>query len=410
MLVGINYPWIDYAWDFGDPPSAWIAPADLSAWRTRKRNKIEEDFRAFAALGLRAVRWFILGDGTSYGTGPQAPRLFGGKWRFEPPDANHSFHRQLAEDFEFVLRSCAQYGLRFAPSLIDFHWCFSGAEIEGSPGIIKGGRGEIITDPLKRDAFFNAVLDPLLDISQRYPESIYAWELINEPEWVIRRWSPLFWRRDRNRTIPLKRMREFLAAGMDRIRTRRLPDGSPALRATVGFAHYETLADWDSSGLGITLHQFHYYAQNQAAVPPHSGSAHQPCFIGELATAVEREWPELQDRQLPQNVSRRLEWLAGKGYPAAFLWSARAKDAATSWTPQEFQGTLASPQELWEQLDEPTVERRAEREGDSGLYCGVDQSHQQDAPQALPSPGRREFPQCQPVCQDCAGEKECQQI
>ena len=343
MLVGINYPWIDYAWDFGEPPSAWVAPAEVSAWREQKRARIDEDFRVFAELGFGAVRWFLLGDGTSYGTGPQAPQLVDGRWRFEPLAADHAFHRQLARDFEFVLQTCGRYGLRFVPSLIDFHWCAPGAGMENSPGIIKGGRIDIIADPRKRDVFFSAALDPLLDISQRYSESIYAWELINEPEWVSRRWSPLFWRRDRNRTIPLKRMREFVAAGMDRIRARRLPDGSPAFPSTVGFAHYETLADWDSSALGITLHQYHYYAQNRAAVPAHADSAHQPCFIGELATAVDRAWPELQDRELPQTISRRLQWLAEKGYPAAFLWSARAKDAATSWQPHESMGAQAGP-------------------------------------------------------------------
>jgi hypothetical protein len=41
MLVGINCPWINYGWDFGDPPRAWVAGENLPAWREAKRKQIE---------------------------------------------------------------------------------------------------------------------------------------------------------------------------------------------------------------------------------------------------------------------------------------------------------------------------------------------------------------------------------
>src|SRR5262245_27199570 len=74
MLVGVNYPWIDYAWDFGDPPEAWVNPQYVAEWREKKRRQIVTDFRAFAEMGLFAVRWFILADGLSYGVGEAAPK------------------------------------------------------------------------------------------------------------------------------------------------------------------------------------------------------------------------------------------------------------------------------------------------------------------------------------------------
>ena len=74
LLVGINYPWIDYGWDFGDPPAAWVNAQNLPAWREQKRKRLVEDFTRFADHGLFAVRWFILPDGTSYGTGDEAPQ------------------------------------------------------------------------------------------------------------------------------------------------------------------------------------------------------------------------------------------------------------------------------------------------------------------------------------------------
>jgi len=120
----------------------------------------------------------------------------------------------------------------------------------------------------------------------------------------------------------------------------RLADGQPAFRSTVGFAHYDTLEDWDSTGLGIALHQYHYYAQNNSPVPAHDASRHHPVFVGEMATAVEREWPELLEGRLPQTISRRLELLEQKGYSTALLWSARANDPATRWTGADRDDTL----------------------------------------------------------------------
>ncbi|MBK6798730.1 MAG: hypothetical protein IPG76_18590 [Acidobacteria bacterium] len=52
MEIGINYPWIDYGWDFGDPPPAWVAKENLAAWREQKRRHIEDDFRQFASHGI----------------------------------------------------------------------------------------------------------------------------------------------------------------------------------------------------------------------------------------------------------------------------------------------------------------------------------------------------------------------
>ncbi|MCI0664120.1 MAG: hypothetical protein L0220_23940, partial [Acidobacteria bacterium] len=123
FLVGINYPWIDYAWDFGDPPAAWVNSQNIVEWREKKRRQIVEDFRAFVEMGLFAVRWFMLADGLSYGTGSEAPQRVGDEWRFDPLPGEHSYHSQLCDDFEFVLKTCAELEIKFVPSLIDFHWC-----------------------------------------------------------------------------------------------------------------------------------------------------------------------------------------------------------------------------------------------------------------------------------------------
>jgi hypothetical protein len=331
MRIGINYPWIDYGWDFGDPPGAWISPENQPAWREIKRRRIEEDFRQFAAQGIFAVRWFLLSDGLNYGIGESAPRKESQGWKFEPLPSGHPFYSRLRDDFEFVLSVCRNNGLQLFPSLIDYSWCGQGRPVPGHPGIVKGGRDNVVRDPRKRQAFFERVLDPLLDSSLQYRDSVYAWEIINEPEWVVR---GLF-KRGPDRTVARREMRAFIAEGIRRIRE------NTAFRASVGFAHWETLDKWRSDRLGITLRQFHYYAQKNRTLPAEMHEADRRCIIGEFATAVGRVWPDLIEEKKDQTLSNRLLCIESKRYPACFLWSANAKDSATRWNEEAQQEVLA---------------------------------------------------------------------
>ncbi len=336
LLVGINYPWINYGWDFGDPPPGWTGGKPVAEWRARQRQDIVADLLQFASMGLFAVRWFVLADGTNYGFGPAAPQLVYGRWRAEVLPAAHPFHQQLFDDFAFVLETCADLKLKFVPALLDFHWSFPGEPVTGTP-VVKQGRASIVIDPAKREAFFDRVLEPLLDISEKYQDTIYAWELINEPEWCTnpRNLAPSPIPADDKQQVPQEIMRDFIAEGVRRINSRN------AFRSTIGFAHHETLAEWDSPGLGVSLHQFHYYAQNKRKLPEHSYANEYPCFIGEFASAIERDWPELKRQGLQQTIQHRLNNVAEKGYPAAFLWSARGSDPATAWTKAKQEETLA---------------------------------------------------------------------
>jgi hypothetical protein len=341
MLVGVNYPWIDYAWDFGDPPAAWVSPESVAAWRAKKREQIAADFRAFAEMGMFAIRWFMLADGLSYGVGEEAPKITGDQWAFDPLPAEHPFYKQLRDDFEFVLKTCTDLKIKILPSLIDFHWLHPGTVAQVNANIIKGGRADVVRDPAKSRAFFDATLEPLLELSLRYPDAIYAWELVNEPEWVTETRSLIKIRSDENKTVTLDQMRAFIAEGIGRINAKQLPDGRQAFRSTVGFAHWDAIESWDSAGLGVTLHQFHYYAPDKREIPKHTFSEEYPCIVGEFATAFQRGWPELKKGDLARTISIRLQCLEDKGYPAVFLWSAKATDEASTWTNTDQQETIS---------------------------------------------------------------------
>ena len=339
MHIGINYPWIDYGWDFGDPPSAWVAPENRDSWRESKRRQIESDFKLFSEQGLFAVRWFLTGDGLNYGMGAEAPREAGGQWTFDPLPAGHPYYGRLLDDFQFVLQICSDSRLKLLPVLIDFSWCMKGNPM-GSTGIVKCGRSDVVRDPLKRNSFFDRVLDPLLACSMRYRDCVYAWEVINEPEWVVRQGRARL-QGSADRVVSQEEMNGFIADGVRRIHSVRLPDGSRAFASTAGFAHWDSLNTWDAPKLGITLHQFHYYAQQNRALPECSSVAVSPCIVGEFATAVEKDWPDLKLQGVGQTTANRLSCIESRGYDSCFLWSARAIDRATRWTDEECRAVMA---------------------------------------------------------------------
>jgi hypothetical protein len=78
--------------------------------------------------------------------------------------------------------------------------------------------------------------------------------------------------------------------------------------------------------------QFHYYAQGNCELPKCRHLTDQPCIVGEFATAAGKDWPDLKAQKRDQSIINRLSCLEEKGYPACFMWSARAIDPTTKWT------------------------------------------------------------------------------
>jgi len=313
MKVGINYAWKNYAWDFGLPPrrdtgSAW---GPRAAWQAT----IDAELDCFAASGLFCVRWFLLGDGTTYGVEDGRPHLDSansGQWRFDdPPPLSDEF----LKDFDQLLARCKAAGILLLPSLIDFHFCLPGILAPGSSGIVKCGRGDVIIDPHKRERFFDRVLQPLLEVAATHRSSIYAFELMNEPEWCTRRPGLTTDLLNSNRIIPFDDMCTFLRAGAKVV-------NDAGFKSTVGFALHSSLSSWDSPGLDLTLHQFHYYAE-PAELPPNMFDPRWPAIVGEFATAPHRPWPELNGAQ---DVLSRLRHVESKGYEVAFLWSSNREE------------------------------------------------------------------------------------
>jgi len=330
MQVGVNYPWFDYGWDFGLGPPAWRGGRSTPNWYA----EIDNHLRLFQGLGISVVRWFILADGLTYGVGGAAPvpdRTRSGGWRFDPPPLSGEFLEhfdELLARFE-AARANGRPSIQLLPVLIDFHFCQPGIRpVEKlnpldpvaptqDPDWVKQGRADALTDATKRKRFLDHVLDPLLRASRRYAEVIYAWELINEPDWVTRGWHSSPFART---PVPHAAMRAFIEEGTERIR-------AAGFKPTIGFASIGTL--WQS-GITAEINQFHYYPGGARALDRHDFDPSLPGIIGEFATAGTDVWPDLMGSD--QSVLHRLRLARSHGYPLAILWSFRARDRHTIWS------------------------------------------------------------------------------
>lgn len=327
MQVGVNYPWFDYGWDFGLGPPSWRGQRRTPRWY----DEIDRDLRHLQDIGVTVVRWFILADGLTYGIGDDAPRVGGWvrrRWHFDPPLLN----REIVAHFSELLArfAAANSGttrhIQLLPVLIDFLFCQAGVlpvmvpETPGSSDVIpdrgwvKQGRADAVANDDKRTRFLANALSPLLEASQQYPEVIYAWELINEPDWVTEDWSP---NPQREARVPESSMRAFIEEGSERIRR-------AGFRPTVGFGSAATLR---RCSVVADVNQFHHYPDGTATLDRHEFDL---CIVGEFATAAGDIWPDLFDSG--QTVLNRLRLAESRGYSLALPWAFRSQDRHTSWS------------------------------------------------------------------------------
>jgi hypothetical protein len=331
MDVGVNYPWFDYGWDFGVAPPNWRGGGTNP--QPRWYSVIDADLQRLRNLGIKVVRWFLLADGLTYGSGSDAPSQNSpGRWRFNPPTISSDFRTHFTELLgRFRVANAAQERqIQLMPVFLDFHFCEPGSYAVGitdatagtttpDPDWVKQGRADAINDASKRQRLLQRALEPLLQIAQTQSNAIYAWDIINEPEWVTNGWHP-----DGQMNHPVNEadMRAFIEDAKTLIRHYRF-------KPTIGFAKIQTIAQ---SRITAEINQFHHYPAGRERLPRHSFNPSYPGIIGEFATNTSDIWPDIAP---DQSVLHRLQFASAQGYPLALPWSYRQRDRHTSWSTSE---------------------------------------------------------------------------
>jgi hypothetical protein len=225
FLVGVNLPWIRYGGDFG--ANAWHPAGGVHL--PERQVELETACARMADAGMDLVRWFVLADGRAGLVERADGRIVG-------------IDDHVRRDLEAALAILDRYKLRAICALTDYTLC---APARVVAGVRTGGRRHLVARPADRDGFMAHVVEPLV-ASAGASDVVYAWDVINEPEWVTwREGTRKFWR-----AVSPGTMRGFVAAVVDRIH-------AAGARATVGLASTRGLDL--VRGLGLDLYQVHWY-------------------------------------------------------------------------------------------------------------------------------------------------------
>jgi hypothetical protein len=221
------------------------------------------------------------------------------------------FDEYFLQDFDALLETAMQQNLQVIPVLLDFSWC---NVVEYVNGVQLGGHSDVIRDAAKRQSFLDNALKLLV---QRYAANsqVLAWEVINEPEWVMQGIpgnSPI------GDPVTIQQMQDFVKACTDVVHL------YSSHQVTVGSARRKWLQYW--KGLGLDFYQFHWYdhfaAEEPFPWPPYSElGLDKPCIIGEVPTA-----------NTAYSVKEYLDAARTGGYHGLLIWSYRARDTSSSFS------------------------------------------------------------------------------
>jgi len=382
FILGINYPWYQYGWDFG-PKLTTISGTQLAnRWDDKLPQAVpsqtvigqtldttlELQLESFKSNGVTVVRWFIVADGYNLG---DPPTLSKGKWAYKPSALDSTYVR----DFRAMLQSFKKLDMLLIPVFVDFNLFAPGkvviprlfrqdpAEIEvlSMPNaasassvdevaqafvadnvnlaeqrpaqtidwqkFIKGGRQSVLDSDKSTDTFLIQVLEPLLDACRGFEPQIYAWDIANEPDYGCQHFA-----------LDTDRMRYFLFAC-----ARRMRSGARKFNVTIGFQSAQSptgfFSDSSTAGqrwlqdAGIAagyLPQFHYWPSKgdgnslPGRLKPPPGRTRSPMILGEFTTLVNSKANNDWDRR---GVADHLDSLNKRGFACALMWAANLVDA-----------------------------------------------------------------------------------
>lgn len=328
LKLGFNYPWAfdKYGLFFGihranpelspEPPPPERATDPVLA----EEMAIERWVDVFQArmsflreqLGVSVVRIFLFCNAINWGRLVTRSDPFGGRSvRLEPPPY---LHPRFRFHLRHILRCCAAAKLKVMPVLLDFGI--------GEPERPAVQRLSILSD----DVFFDQVLEPLLEESKPYEDTLFAWELINEPVWLTTRYFPF--------RLSVRAPRTWLPTGplvSEGVLSRFLDEGVRRIEAagfpsSVGHRFFRDLKRFPTGNRP----QFHFYPtffnDDPRELPDAltTGLSHPP-LLGEFGARADQGggWRECKGRDFGgtrQRVFERLCAAERKRYELAMVW------------------------------------------------------------------------------------------
>jgi hypothetical protein len=328
FLHGCNYPWstdgqtIFYGLDFG--ANVWGSHLGVST----RRAAVAADFAEMAVLGFTCARWFVFCDGRSGILYEEAGLPVG-------PDA-HFF-----DDMDAALSIARDAGIQLVLVLLDHRWMFDGVRdtiADPVSGLIlqarlPDGRARVLLTEAGHDALCDRVFVPML---RRYgprgaradlADQVAAWELMNEPDWVVEEWE-----QDLSRHVPRPLPFDTLARLIGRF-SDAVHEHTRAL-ATLGGGRARNLWAWDDDALGLDVLQVHQYPDVRRpdrdndlfGVSADALAVHRAVILGEFPGNGSEQHP---DGTSPPSItlSEYLEFAVRNGYAGAWPWSFSGTDA-----------------------------------------------------------------------------------
>jgi hypothetical protein len=291
FVIGVNLPWVTYGVDVG--ASRWFPNGGLGS-QPAARARLDRAFATFARDGVAVARVFLLCDARSGVV-------------FDARGAPIGIDDAVLTDIDVLVETARSHGIGLMPVLLDFHLCGPAKVVNG---VQLGGRSLVVESPDAGAAFIARVLRPIVERYGR-DEAVVAWDVMNEPEWCVRR--P--WRLGRSR-VSFGALQRFLGEAVACVRqTARQP-------VTIGCAGTWRL-DLVRS-LGLDFYQVHWYERFgwPALTRPVAdlGLGDRPVILGEFAGCGVRLGAVL-------DAARRA------GYEGAFVWSALAEDRRSAYPP-----------------------------------------------------------------------------
>jgi len=264
FAYGVNYAWRDFAGDFGGV-GAWGIDGVAA-----RRSTYAGDLADMKAHGASLIRWWMFpdfrGDGVQH-DGSDTPTGLGATTLDDLEAA-----LELADDNDLYLMLC----------LFSFDDFRPGQDVAGiwTPGI-----RPMLRDAGKRQALLQQVVAPIAAAVEASPyrDRVYAWDVINEPEWAISGPSP-YGDQDYDpnpelETVTHAEMEAFIGDVITVLR------GASSARITVGATAFKWAHAWKN--LDLDFYQFHMYEWIDTywpyTQPPSAYDlADKPVVIGEL--------------------------------------------------------------------------------------------------------------------------------